>query len=194
MSTYYDYFLAYKKDGQFYEHKFVNNQELLYLDSRSNSFNNDLDDLFNEVSKEEISDELFNSFKNKLYPEYQEKFTREDLQLKQIKLVDLEKLNKNSGIRRGFIKKETIEVCEKIESGIYDGEMDYDNLDYELISPLTYLNLDEKEQKKYGYYAYYNPCCRDALVSNIIRTAYNLLEANTINYNEDELYIMCHIN
>ncbi len=198
MSTYYDFYLAYMKNGKLYPlGPFNRKQKLESVLSKSQSFISDMYYDFWDLPADKIGPELKEIFTYKDW--------NGDPELADLKYLQLEKLPTGSIVRKGYF---LIEDVNKYEQGCVDEE-----IFYEYLSPVAYAAKAANEERfgpvkprkdiegnefdtysanDYMYYAYIDKNTKEYEASEI-RNIANLL----IDYDDEidykDIYVILQI-
>lgn len=193
MSTWYSFYLGYKKDGVFeaigpYRKCKDGTFALASIYTCSSSFSAGI---YNEFSKTSEENKMGRSLGN---IGEQESFMPQETPsrcLYYIRYNDLANLAKSRGMRSGYVSLSAVDAYERAKAnGLQEDFCDYE---FDYISPFVYATLEKEEQKKYIYYAWVDYYSIDYVAGRILDVATEMLDANEF-YNDrgdkdDNLYI-----
>lgn len=187
MSTYYYFYLGYKKKGKFHglgpyklEDKEYNKYGLTSVLSRSSSYVLDIIDVFQNVVLEEIGEDLL-----KIAEHHSILSNKIDYQMGALSYLTLSNLAMNCGLVSGYVNRKSANVMELAKQEY--GEVD-DDFDIEVISPIVYNQMSDKEKAKYVFYPYINKNSQSYLANILVEICNEYMYEKDID--EENLYIL----
>lgn len=189
MSTYYDYYLGIKKeDGKIHPlGPYSKDGDLLHIYSTRGSFDG-LQEDFWDIGKDYVSDELFEKFKVRGWPDGEDR-----LMLRYLPLNDVYGRSQDGGLKFGYVPTKLITMQEAYKTNSYDNESVVDELNCEAISPIEYAALSEKNREKYAYYAWLDTESIAYEASNISAMATELIFQMTGKFGDDNIVVLLNV-
>lgn len=190
MSTWYNFYLGYKKNGKFeaigpYKKCKDGTFNLAPIFICSSSFSAGIYNKFSKISNEKEIGQTLNGIgeQDSVLSE-----AGESRCLYFLKYTDLSNLSSNRGFRAGYVSLSAVDAYEQNKaSGMHDDFCDYE---FDFISPFLYAQLDKEEQRKYIYYAWVDYYSLDYIAGRIFDMATEMLDINEFYENDkNNIYI-----
>ena len=197
MSTYYDFYLGYKKDGVFhaigpYGRNEKGEYYLTNIFSRSSSYVTELKNYFSSTETlEEMDDDV------KELAKYVGWFSDGySYRLYFMPLSELRAYAGNEGIRSGYVSVDAVNIYESIPKE--DRDMEFCDYDFEFVSSIVYAKMDKEEQRNFIYYSWIDYNSKSYVASRICSIVDEFQHCNSYadfdSYDDSNIYIYMKIS